>query len=54
LPEKSFIVDVHSERVLRCIARGLFKSVGRDFEQEPLNNLSHLITAFNEKVEASE
>jgi hypothetical protein len=54
LPEKSFIVDVHSERVLRYIARGLFKSVGKDFEQESLNNLSHLITTFNEKVEASE
>ncbi|KYC96084.1 hypothetical protein B4102_3557 [Heyndrickxia sporothermodurans] len=54
LPEKSFIVDVHSERVLRYLARGLFRSVGRDFEQRSLNNLSHLITTFKEKVEASE
>jgi hypothetical protein len=54
LPEKSFIVDVHSERVLRYLARGLFRSVGRDFEQQSLSNLSHLITKFNEKVKASE
>jgi hypothetical protein len=51
LPEKSLIVDVHSERVLTYMARG-FRSVGRDFEQQSLNNLTHLIKTFNKKVQA--
>jgi hypothetical protein len=54
LPEKSLIIENHSERVLRYIVRGLFRSVGRDFEQRSLDNLSHLIRTFNEKVKASE
>lgn len=54
LPENSFIVDVHSEIVLRYIARGLFRSVGRDFEKHSLKNLSHLINTFKEKVRASD
>lgn len=52
LPEKSFIVDVHSERVLCDIARGLFRSIGRDFNQKSLENLTHIITTI-EKAKAS-
>jgi hypothetical protein len=51
LPEKSFIVDVHSERVLCDIAKGLFRSVGRDVKQQSLKNLTHLISTIKEVVE---
>jgi hypothetical protein len=52
LPEKSFIVDVHSERVLCDLAKGLFRSTGRDFNQKSLENLTHIITSI-EKAKAS-
>ncbi|OJH18716.1 hypothetical protein BLX88_10940 [Bacillus obstructivus] len=52
LPEKSLLVDVHSERVLCDIAKGLFRSTGRNFNQKSLENFTHLITTF-EKAKAS-
>lgn len=52
LPEKSLIVDVHSERVLCDIAKGLFRSTGRDFKQKSLENLTHILTTI-EKAKAS-
>ncbi|WP_053220178.1 hypothetical protein [Virgibacillus senegalensis] len=52
LPEKSFIVDVHSERVLCDIAKGLFRATGRDFNQKSLENLTHILTTI-EKAKAS-
>lgn len=54
LPEKSFIIDVHFERVLKDLAKCLFMSVGRDLEQQSFNNLSHLIDTFQRKIEAYE
>ncbi|MFC9598103.1 hypothetical protein ACFTQL_09325 [Peribacillus butanolivorans] len=53
LPEKSFIVDVHSEQVLRYIAKGLFRSIGRDFKAHSLENLTHIIREI-EQAKASE
>lgn len=52
LHEKSFVVDVHFERVLSDIAKGLFRSIGRDFKYKSLENLTHLITII-EKAKAS-
>lgn len=52
LPEKSFIVDVHAERVLRYIARGLFRSTGRDFNKQALENFTHIMSTI-EKAKAS-
>jgi hypothetical protein len=52
LPEKSFIVDVHSERVLCDLAKGIFRSTGRNFKQKSLENLTHLITTI-ENAKAS-
>ncbi|MCS0822712.1 hypothetical protein NX029_01940 [Cytobacillus firmus] len=52
LPEKSLLVDIHSERVLCDIAKGLFRSTGRNFKQKSLENLTHIITTI-EKEKAS-
>ncbi|MFJ5750451.1 hypothetical protein ACIP97_18030 [Peribacillus frigoritolerans] len=54
LPEKSFIVDVHSEQVLTYIARGLFRSIGRDFEAHSLENLTHIIREIEQAKAATE
>ncbi|MEK4534494.1 MULTISPECIES: hypothetical protein [Peribacillus] len=53
LPEKSFMVDEHAESILRCIARGLFRSIGRDFEEHSSMNLTHIIKKI-EQSKASE
>lgn len=50
LEEKAFIVDVHSERVLCDIARGLFRAVGRNFKIKSEENLSYIIKKFKEKA----
>jgi hypothetical protein len=50
LPEKSFIIDVHSERLLCQLAKGLFISLGRDFLKVSEENLSYLINKFKEKA----
>lgn len=49
LPEKAFIVDVHSKRVLCDIARGVFRSLGRNFEENIIKNFTHLFRIIDKK-----
>jgi hypothetical protein len=54
LAEKAFVVDVHAERVLTDIAKGLFRSLGRNFKVNSNQNLSYLIEKIKETAKASE
>lgn len=49
LPNKSIIADAHTKIMLRGIAKGLFKSIGRDYKEHTSMNLSHII----QKIEQS-
>jgi hypothetical protein len=49
LNEKAFLVDVHSDRFLAPIAKGLFRSLGRDFEENARNNFTHILKKIEEK-----
>ncbi|CAH0198109.1 hypothetical protein SRABI96_01844 [Peribacillus sp. Bi96] len=53
LPYKSIISDVHTKELLRGIAKGLFKSIGRDYKEHSSKNLSHIIRKI-EQSQASE
>jgi hypothetical protein len=48
LPEKAFIVDIHAERVLCDIARGLFRAIGRNYKENIYKDLKYLINKINE------
>lgn len=50
LKEKAFLVDVHAERVLCQIAKGVLKAVGKDFMEDSKENISYLIKKFKEKA----
>ncbi|MCC8434209.1 hypothetical protein HP567_006550 [Brevibacillus sp. M2.1A] len=52
LPEKAFIVDVHHERVLNYIARGVFMSLGRDIEKASSENLKHIYGKITKALES--
>lgn len=53
LVEKALIVDLHAETVLCRIAKGVLKSLGRDFEQNNPQNFSYLINTLTNKIEHS-
>lgn len=48
-PNKSIISDGHTEIMLIGIAKGLFKSIGRDYKKHATLNLSHIM----QKIEQS-
>ncbi|MCM3675708.1 MULTISPECIES: hypothetical protein [Peribacillus] len=48
-PNKSMILDGHTKIMLIGIAKGLFKSIGRDYKKHASMNLSHII----QKIEQS-
>ncbi|WHY98346.1 hypothetical protein [Peribacillus simplex] len=48
-PYKSIISDGHTKIILIGIAKGLFKSIGRDYKKHASMNLSHII----QKIEQS-
>ncbi|MEF2093101.1 hypothetical protein V3595_00280 [Bacillus sp. CFBP9009] len=48
-PNKSIISDGHTKIMLRGIAKGLFKSIGRDYKKHASMNLSHIM----QKIEQS-
>ncbi|WP_141993760.1 hypothetical protein [Bacillus sp. B4EP4a] len=48
-PNKSIISDGHTKTMLIGIAKGLFKSIGRDYKKHASMNLSHII----QKIEQS-
>ncbi|MGG0409377.1 hypothetical protein [Peribacillus simplex] len=48
-PNKSNISDGHTKIMLRGIAKGLFKSIGRDYKKHSSMNLSHIM----QKIEQS-
>lgn len=50
LPEKAFIVDIHAERVLCDIARGFFRSIGRDLKENICKDFMHLMDKIKEKI----
>ncbi|MDF9763229.1 hypothetical protein OKW24_005002 [Peribacillus simplex] len=49
LPNNSIIPDGHTKILLRSIAKGLFKSIGRDYKEQTSMNLSHI----KQKIEGS-
>ncbi|MFJ8068615.1 hypothetical protein ACIQZD_06605 [Peribacillus sp. NPDC096447] len=48
-PNKSIVSDGHTKIMLRGIAKGLFKSIGRDYKKHASMNLSHIM----QKIEQS-
>jgi hypothetical protein len=48
-PNRSIISDGHTKIMLRGIAKGLFKSIGRDYKKHASLNLSHIM----QKIEQS-
>lgn len=50
LPEKAFLVEDQSAKLLCDIVRGLFRSTGRNINQQSKENLIHLISTYNKKI----